>query len=117
MPVTSRQTNERKEINPDGVGYAFATAGAVTALEEVNKWTPFLADLYYNTTANKIVTRQKLEKAAFDADNFPVPPKPERVQQMKRDLLAYRYHTQSEFRRVQTTMKRLEDLSYAYWNK
>lgn len=72
----------------------------------------FLVDLYRGTTAKKIATREKLEKAAFNADNFPVPPRPERIQQMKRDLVTYRFNTQADFQRVRWTMKRLEDLTF-----
>lgn len=84
------QTNER-----------FNSAGAVGAIEEVNKWTPFLVDLYRGTTPRKVAEFQRLQKAEFDANNFPVPPKPERIQRMKRDLTTYNFHSQSDFQRVQ----------------
>lgn len=117
MTYTSRQTFEAEEINSRGIMRATTTAGAVGAIDEVNKWTPFLADLYYGTTAKKIAESKRLTDAEFVSLNFPVPPTPERIQRMKRNLIRHRYETQSEFLQVQRTMKRLEALSNAFWNR
>jgi len=45
-------------------------------LEEHNKWANFAIDYKFGITAKKITMHEKLEKAAFDSENFPVPPKP-----------------------------------------
>lgn len=82
-----------------------------------NKWTPFVLDWHRNTTAEKVDKFLTLKKADFDANNYPIPPKPEKIQRMKRDMLGVRYESQNDFQRVQMTMKRLEDLSYAFWNR
>lgn len=93
---TVKTRDEGAELNRAGTTRAFKTAGAVGKIEEVNKWTPLLADIYYGTTAKRIAMREKLEKAVFNANNYPIPPKPEKIQQMKRELLTYRYASQRE---------------------
>lgn len=117
-PYSYEQTNtknldyESPVLNPKQVRGVMFTAGAVGGLEEINKWGSFLGDLYNNTTANKVAEREKLQKAAYNATHFPVPPKIE-------DLPKYRRNFELSFgkQKADVMMKKLEEMSRAFWNK
>nr|MDQ3323530.1 hypothetical protein [Acidobacteriota bacterium] len=83
--ITKNLEYESPVLNPKGTQNAMRVAGVVGGLEEINKWGSFLGDLYNNTTANKIAERQKLEKAAYNATHFPVPPKIEDLPKFRRN--------------------------------
>ena len=80
MPVTSRETTQREELNRAGTVRASVVGGAAATLNEINRWTPIIADKYYGTTAKRVDKFLTLKKADFDAHNFPIPPKPEKIQ-------------------------------------
>lgn len=110
--TTKRFGYESPTLNPKGTAGAKNVGGVVGGLEEINKWGTFLGDLYNNTTANKIVERQKLEKAAYNATHFPVPPK-------IGDLPKFRRNFELSFGRQKADemMTKLEEMSRAFWNR
>lgn len=110
--TTKNLDYESPVLNPKAVRNVSITSGAVGAIEEFNKWGTFIGDLANNTTANKIAERENLEKSAYKATHFPVPPKPEDLPKFRRNFeLAYGKQ------RADVMMKKLEEMSRAFWNK
>ena len=108
----SRTPFESEEMNNQGVTRANGVAGGVAVIDEINKWTPLLADLYYGKTAQKIAKREGLEKAADSATHFPVPPKPEELPRLR-----VAFEQQFGKQKAALMMARLEEASNAFWKQ
>lgn len=117
-PVITNRTFESSELNSNGVNKAFQTASAVDAIKQVNTWTPILADLYITGKSAKRVTLQnQLEKAAFNATHYPVPPKPEQLVKEREKLVRMFGAGKEAEARINEMMQVLGEQSYAFWGK
>ena len=103
--------------NTAGTTRATAVSGGVALIEDVNKWVPFLADLHYGTSHKLLEKDRQIRREAEWATKFPVPPRPERVQQIKRAMLTHRFENVEQARMFDAKMKQLEMLSNAFWDK
>lgn len=112
----SRGLDTESAARGGGVG------AAVSLIDEVNKWTPVIADLYYGTSANHTAGRQRLEEHVVNESHYFVPPKPERLQRM----VTYLENERREARTPQSKQQAEEKLrafttaleaSHAYWNR
>ncbi|MFY1828057.1 hypothetical protein ACN47A_19200 [Myxococcus fulvus] len=99
-------------LNPGTVSRARNSSAGVGAIEEFNKWGSFLGDLVNDTTAKKVFEREKLQRAAKESVNFPVPPRPE-------DLPALRPRIELLYGKEQApaVMRKLEELSVAFYGR
>lgn len=116
--VTVSRTIQSPELNQNGInrGTGFSRGGDLL-LGEVNRWTPFMADLYYGKTEQLIAQRNRLEKANQLATKFPVPPKPEDLPK-ERERLTRLFGSDPKGKiAVNEMMRDLEIKSHAFWNR
>lgn len=109
-------------LDTDSAARGGGVGAAVGLIDEVNKWMPIIADLYYGTSANHTDTRQRLEKHVVNQSHYFVPPKPERLQRMVTYLENERKVARTPQAKQQAEEKlraftRTLEASHAYWNR
>ncbi len=109
--VRTKQIVEPQELNRAGTGRAIRAAGVAALPEEFNKWFPILTDLYLGTSKSRTSKREGLKDAVFQQENLPVPPKPEKLPQLR-----WRLRESFGKETANQMMKFVEEASYAYWN-
>lgn len=110
MPATITKIASPEELHPIGTGRAMRASGSAAALQAVNTWVPFLADIWYGKTAKAVARQSILERQVFRQENIPVPPKPEH-------LKSFRLKLEVEFGKAKASeaMQFIEEASHAYW--
>ncbi len=84
-------------------------------MEDFNKWAGLGIDYKLGTTEKKIALRDKLEKANFNAQSYPVPPKPEDLPKERQKLVRMLGADKKAEAQINLMMREIKEQSYAFW--
>lgn len=94
-----------------GMGWAKAANGAGEAINIFNNNFPLFVDvLFTDKSRTNILKRERLDRAIFLRDNYPIPPEP-------KDLPRIKLRLEKDFgkQKAAEMMKTIEEVSYATW--
>ena len=115
--ATVNRTMRSPELNPEGTTSAMGVGGAVALIDDFNKWGSLAVDYKLDITSGKIALRDRLERGSFNAQNYPVPPKPEDLPKERQKLVRMLGTDKKAEAQVNERMRELKELSYAFWGR
>jgi hypothetical protein len=115
--TTVTRTIRSPELNPTGTTNAMGLSGAAGLLKEYNKWATLGIDYKFGITEKRIALRDKLERDNFNAQNYPVPPKPEDLSKERQKLVRMFGADKKAEVRINEIMRDIKERSYAFWGR
>lgn len=112
MDYSKKIKDFKPEMNRSGAAHVRLLGNATQALEVYNTWMPLLFDLKHGYTLEKIQTRERLTKEEQQATHYLIPPRPEELPKVRQQ-----FEQQLGKEKSALMLRKLEELSNAYWSK